>query len=169
MTAVRRRLCSVVLSALLCCALVPAGALVVTAALPEAAYAATKAKPCKVKYVLNGGKNVKANKTQYTGKLTFKNPKRSGYTFKGWYTDKKCTKRVKSVTNKNVTVYAKWAKNKSASCSSTCEPKGNAVYLSQTGTKYHRANCRTLKKTPIKVSRADARAQGYEPCKVCRP
>lgn len=166
------KLGNVLLSALLCFALVPAGAVAATASSPEVAHAesaASKAKTYKVKYVLNGGKNVKANKTKYSGKLTFKSPKRSGYTFKGWYSDKKCTKRVKSVTNKNITVYAKWAKKKSSSSSSASEPKGDVVYLSQTGTKYHRSSCRTLKKTPIKTTRSSARSRGYEACKVCRP
>ena len=65
-----------------------------------------------VKYVLNGGKNVKANKSVYKAGTTLKlkAPKRVGYQFAGWYTNKGLTKRITSVKNKNVTVYAKWKK-----------------------------------------------------------
>lgn len=70
----------------------------------------------KVAYKLNGGKNHKSNPTKATGTLTLKNPTRSGYTFGGWYTDKKLTKKVTKVSAANaskgkVTLYAKWFKN----------------------------------------------------------
>ncbi|HAT90801.1 MAG TPA: cell wall-binding protein, partial [Roseburia sp.] len=40
-------------------------------------------------YVLNGGTNNDQNPASYdkTQTVTFKNPTRAGYTFKGWYTD----------------------------------------------------------------------------------
>lgn len=43
------------------------------------------------------------------------------------------------------------------------------VYLSRTGTKYHRVDCATLKATPRPASRSEAEAMGREPCRVCRP
>lgn len=46
---------------------------------------------------------------------------------------------------------------------------GPTVYITNTGAKYHRAGCRHLKKSKIPISLADAKAQGYEPCKVCKP
>ena len=67
--------------------------------------------PYKITYKLNGGKNHKSNPKKYGGTITLKNPTRSGYTFKGWYTDKKFKKKVTKLTNKKVTLYAKWAKN----------------------------------------------------------
>lgn len=45
--------------------------------------------------------------------VTLKKPERLGYSFVGWYTDKKCTKKasdVKEGTTGNKTFYAKWAK-----------------------------------------------------------
>lgn len=67
--------------------------------------------PYKIKYVLNKGKNNKANPAKYGGTVTLKNPTRSGYTFLGWYTDKKFKKKVTKLSmTKNRTVYAKWAK-----------------------------------------------------------
>lgn len=44
------------------------------------------------------------------------------------------------------------------------------VYISNTGGKYHRADCRTLKgKNKYPFSMEEARRRGYEPCKVCNP
>ncbi|WP_304424717.1 InlB B-repeat-containing protein [uncultured Adlercreutzia sp.] len=65
-----------------------------------------------MKYVLNGGKNNRANPSKYTGKLKLKNPTKKGYTFKGWYTNKKLTKKITVVKNKSTKVYAKWNKKK---------------------------------------------------------
>ena len=43
------------------------------------------------------------------------------------------------------------------------------VYITRTGTKFHRAGCRYLRHSAIPIRRSDAIAQGYEPCSVCRP
>lgn len=43
------------------------------------------------------------------------------------------------------------------------------VYITDTGEKYHRGNCRYLKKSKHAISLADAKAQGYTPCSVCDP
>ena len=48
-------------------------------------------------------------------------------------------------------------------------PTADAVYLSRTGTKYHRQNCRTLKYAPVPISRVEAEKRGYMACKVCKP
>jgi nitrate/TMAO reductase-like tetraheme cytochrome c subunit len=47
--------------------------------------------------------------------------------------------------------------------------KSQTVYITDTGNKYHRSNCRTLKKSKTKTSLKRAKADGYEPCKVCHP
>ncbi len=47
--------------------------------------------------------------------VTLKNPKRSGYTFSGWYTDKACTRRIRVIAEdnrKNYELYALWKKVK---------------------------------------------------------
>ncbi|MCM1568095.1 MAG: InlB B-repeat-containing protein [Roseburia sp.] len=71
-----------------------------------------------ITYKLNGGKNSSKNPSTYTkssATITLKNPTRTGYTFKGWYSDKnfknKVTKISKGSTG-NKTLYAKWAANK---------------------------------------------------------
>lgn len=46
---------------------------------------------------------------------------------------------------------------------------GGDVYITEHGDKYHLAGCRYLRKSQIPISRSDARAQGYTPCKICKP
>ena len=43
------------------------------------------------------------------------------------------------------------------------------VYITKTGTKYHREGCRYLQKSNYPITRQKAIAQGYAPCKVCKP
>ena len=43
------------------------------------------------------------------------------------------------------------------------------VYITKTGEKYHRGDCRYLKKSKIEITLKDAKKKGYEPCKVCKP
>ena len=81
-------------------------------------YAQWKAAQYQITYNLNGGKNNKKNPKTY--KITSKtiklsNPSKKGYVFKGWYCDKKCTKKgtsIKKGSTGKVTLYAKWAKEK---------------------------------------------------------
>ena len=76
----------------------------------------------KITYKLNGGKNNAKNPTAHTGYANVKlsSPSRAGYIFKGWYTNKKFTKKSKittiSKTKKGaITLYAKWEKVKKPS------------------------------------------------------
>lgn len=46
---------------------------------------------------------------------------------------------------------------------------GGDVYITEHGDKYHLAGCKYLRKSQIPISRSDARAQGYTPCKICKP
>ncbi len=43
------------------------------------------------------------------------------------------------------------------------------VYITRTGSKYHRAGCRYLRYSAIPISRSQAIALGYGPCSVCKP
>jgi hypothetical protein len=43
------------------------------------------------------------------------------------------------------------------------------VYITRTGAKYHRGDCRYLSQSKIPIKISVAIANGYEPCKVCRP
>ena len=79
-------------------------------------YAQWKKTTYKITYQLNKGKNNKKNPSSYnitTKTIKLKNPTRKGYTFQGWYSDKKCTKKVTQIKKGrtgNITLYAKWAK-----------------------------------------------------------
>ena len=68
----------------------------------------------KITYRLNGGKQNSKNKTTfYRQTVKLYSPTRKGYTFGGWYKDKKFKKKMTSIsknTVKNVTIYAKWIK-----------------------------------------------------------
>lgn len=76
-------------------------------------YAKWKMSNFKITYVLSGGKNNTANPASFTlaDTVILKNPQRSGYIFKGWYTDSKYKNRVTQIkkgTIGNLTLYAKW-------------------------------------------------------------
>lgn len=43
------------------------------------------------------------------------------------------------------------------------------VYITDTGSKYHRAGCRYLRESSHAITLSNAKSQGYEPCKVCDP
>lgn len=43
------------------------------------------------------------------------------------------------------------------------------VYITETGSKYHRGGCRSLRKSKIRITLKEAKNQGYTPCKICRP
>lgn len=43
------------------------------------------------------------------------------------------------------------------------------VYITRTGTKYHKGICRYLAKSKISISLIDALSRGYGPCSVCNP
>lgn len=49
------------------------------------------------------------------------------------------------------------------------QPKEDTVYITRTGSKYHRATCRYLAKSKIKISKKEAVKGGYTACSVCRP
>lgn len=47
------------------------------------------------------------------------------------------------------------------------EPQGQIVYITNTGTKYHRAGCRYLEESCIETTLERAENNHMEPCKVC--
>lgn len=70
-----------------------------------------------INYHLNGGKNSTSNPDSYkvsSSTITLKNASRTGYTFKGWYTDSGCKKKITQITKGNTgtkNLYAKWSAN----------------------------------------------------------
>lgn len=47
------------------------------------------------------------------------------------------------------------------------QPQSQTVYVTNTGTKYHRSGCRYLKDSCIEISINDAISRGYTACSVC--
>ncbi len=47
-------------------------------------------------------------------------------------------------------------------------PQEQTVYITRTGSKYHRSGCRYLSKSMIPISLSEAKAN-YGPCSVCNP
>jgi len=43
------------------------------------------------------------------------------------------------------------------------------VYITKTGTKYHRDGCRYLSKSKIPIKKSDAIKRGYTACSICNP
>lgn len=71
---------------------------------------------CKITYQLNGGTNHRKNPDKVKKKgvrVVLNAPAKAKYTFVGWYTDAKYTKKVTTVGNTSLsclTLYAKWKK-----------------------------------------------------------
>jgi uncharacterized repeat protein (TIGR02543 family) len=64
-----------------------------------------------VTFESNGGSTVNKQTVEYNSKAVKpNNPKKSGYTFDGWYTDSKCTKTFdfRTPVIEDTTLYAKW-------------------------------------------------------------
>ncbi|MCD7863720.1 MAG: DUF5011 domain-containing protein [Lachnospiraceae bacterium] len=77
-----------------------------------------------------------------------------------------------NVTEKTASVTVKAKQTQTASVSggaSASTSSSETVYITNTGSKYHRGSCRYLKKSKIAISKADAIAQGYDACSVCNP
>ena len=43
------------------------------------------------------------------------------------------------------------------------------VYITQSGSKYHRSDCQYLSKSKIKILRSEVKDNGYTACSVCKP
>lgn len=43
------------------------------------------------------------------------------------------------------------------------------VYITRTGSKYHRGDCRYLRQSKMQTTRKDATRNGYTACSVCKP
>ena len=56
-----------------------------------------------------------------------------------------------------------------SSSSSSNTASTGTVYITETGEKYHRDGCRSLRKSKIPKSKSEAIAQGYEACDICKP
>lgn len=116
------------------------------------------------------------SKRKYTKVKTIKKGSAKNWTSKAAKTTSKVKYKIrayKKVDGKNI--YSSYSKVASAALQVKKVKKTNGsstvdiVYITRTGAKFHRGSCRYLRESKIKISRSNAIAQGYEPCKVCRP
>lgn len=59
------------------------------------------------------------------------------------------------------------ASSSGSSSSSSSETQSQTVYITRTGSKYHRDGCQYLRQSQIAISLSDAKARGYTPCSRC--
>ncbi len=119
-------------------------------------YAKWAAKEYTITYNLNGGKNNSNNPATYkitTATITLKNPTRTGYTFKGWYSDSGYKTKVTSIakgSTGNKTLYAKWGKKK------------YTITYNLNGGKNNSSNPTTYTVTTATITLKNPTKQGYE-------
>jgi len=54
-------------------------------------------------------------------------------------------------------------------CAQNTAGPSTTIYVTKSGHKYHRANCRYLRQSKIKIKLGEAVKEGYTPCSVCNP
>jgi len=62
-----------------------------------------------------------------------------------------------------------WATVKEPELKAAGKGEDTIVYITRTGTKYHREGCSALKRSKIPISLKDASKRGYTPCSRCKP
>jgi hypothetical protein len=80
---------------------------------------------------------------------------------------------TKSVTPNETTTYTLTATNGNLTATRACEIvvkwQPIIVYITDTGTKYHRGSCQYLSQSKIQTTLAEACQKGYDACSVCKP
>ena len=60
-----------------------------------------------------------------------------------------------------------------SACGDDTAPAANSdatiVYITKSGTKYHREDCQYLSKSSIETTLEEAQSKGYAPCSKCNP
>jgi competence protein ComEC len=76
---------------------------------------------------------------------------------------------VATSTGTKITFDAKAAKIENTKNGADAQAAKTTVYITDTGTKYHKGGCSYLKKSKIKMTLKDAKNKGLEPCSRCNP
>lgn len=135
------------------------------------------------KLTVKWGKNSKASgyQVQYSTSSSFKNATTKtvskastvSKTISSLTGGKKYYVRVRSYKNNGSSKnYSAWSKAKSVTvkkAASSSKAQASTVYVTKTGTKFHRDGCKYLSKSKKKMTRSEAVSAGYEPCSVCKP
>lgn len=109
---------------------------------------------------------------------------KDGYKFMGWSENNESISWISSSKiniNRDITLYAVWIDLETLNQRTAAQiiqqrqnieksqNAGYTVYLGQSGSKYHRANCRTLRKGRTAIGINIAKNRGYTACKICNP
>ncbi len=119
----------------------------------------------KITYKLNGGKNNSKNPNVYSKSQTVKlqNPSKTGYVFKGWYSDSKLSKKVTAIKTGSTgskTFYAKWAAAKYTIVFNANGGTGKTKELSATYDKSVKLTANGFKKTGYSFSGWNTKQNG---------
>jgi hypothetical protein len=109
---------------------------------------------------------------------------KEGFKFMGWSENKEASSWLSSNKmniQRDTTFYAVWIDldtlNQQAAAQAIQQKQnternqnvGYTVYIGRSGTKYHRANCRTLRNGSTAIGVNVAKSRGYAACKICNP
>ena len=74
-----------------------------------------------------------------------------------------------TITTDGTTLDVTTEKTPQTETSASATPDDITVYITKTGSKYHRDGCRHLSQSKISISLQEAKARGFGPCSVCKP
>lgn len=129
-------------------------------------------------------KNIEVHRTDECGTVIFTSTGKGVKTdcSKGSYTPGNNTSKSTTVSKSSGTTSSKSSSssssttkktttsNKATSSTGNKTTSGSGEFIiTETGNRYHRAGCSTIKQVKAKVSRAEAEKQGYTPCGRCHP
>jgi len=83
--------------------------------------------------------------------------------------DLKVTGTVNSSLLKSLNIKGVKEASSGSSSASASDTNELTVYITDTGSKYHRDGCRYLSRSKHAISLSDALSFGYDACSVCRP
>lgn len=111
-------------------------------------------------------RGIKVHRTDECGNIIFESSGNGVSTScgDGDYSSRSATKDSDSSKNSGAAVT-----QSSGSTGSSSSNNEEIVVITQSGKKYHREGCRSIKKVKEKISKGQAESKGYEPCKICNP
>jgi uncharacterized repeat protein (TIGR02543 family) len=106
-----------------------------------------------------------------------RNLKKDGFMFMGWSEDKEANSWLtnpKINLTHDTTFYAIWSggntlNDSPSRISQQKQNVGHSVFIGNSGSKYHRKDCRTLRKGSSEININTAKSKGYTSCKICNP
>lgn len=73
------------------------------------------------------------------------------------------------ISSKNAKAIQRYNNYSNNTSSVYSDNTSQTVYITKTGSKYHRSGCRYLRQSKIAIDKSSAISQGYDPCSVCNP